>query len=87
MRAKDVFHLHILFTQEFLSWKGVVHRDLQAKNVLVCEGKLVKIADFGLSRNVYVRNVYHATKTRQMPIKWMSPEAIHDKVFTAESNV
>lgn len=70
-----------------MSRKGFVHRDLAARNVLVCEGKLVKIADFGLSRYVYTTNVYHATKTRKLPIKWMSPEAIHDQVFTAESDV
>jgi len=72
---------------EFLSGKGFVHRDLAARNVLVCEGKLVKVADFGLSRNVYVGKVYHATKFRKLPIKWMSPEAIHDQVFNAESDV
>ena len=70
-----------------MSGKGFVHRDLAARNVLVCEGKLIKIADFGLSRNVYVEKVYHATKTRKLPIKWMSPEAIHDQVFTADSDV
>ena len=70
-----------------MSRKGFVHRDLAARNVLVCEDKLVKIADFGLSRYVYAERVYHATKTRKLPIKWMSPEAIHDQVFTAESDV
>ena len=47
----------------------------------------MKVADFGLSRNVYVGKVYHSSKTRKLPIKWMSPEAIHDQVFTAESDV
>ena len=70
-----------------MSRKGFVHRDLAARNVLVCEGKLVKIADFGLSRYVYTEKVYHSTKTKKLPIKWMSPEAIHDQVFTAESDV
>ena len=70
-----------------MSSKGFVHRDLAARNVLVCEDKLVKIADFGLSRYVYAERVYHATKTRKLPIKWMPPEAIHDQVFTAESDV
>ena len=70
-----------------MSGKGFVHRDLAARNVLVCEGKLVKVADFGLSRKVYVGKVYHATKNRKLPVKWMSPEAIHDQVFTAESDV
>ena len=77
----------LYFSKVFLSCKGFVHRDLAARNVLVCEGKLVKVADFGLSRNVYVKRVYHATKNRKLPIKWMPPEAIHDQVFTTESDV
>ena len=75
------------FTQDFLSTKGFVHRDLAARNVLVCEGKLVKIADFALPRNVYVEKAYHSTQNRKLPMKWMSPEAIHDQVFTAEGDV
>ena len=47
----------------------------------------MKVADFGLSRNVYTGKVYHSTKTKKLPIKWMSPEAIHDQVFTAGSDV
>ena len=46
----------------------------------------MKVADFGLSRNVYTEKVYHASKTRKLPIKWMSPEAIYDQVFNAESD-
>ena len=70
-----------------MSRRGFVHRDLAARNVLVCEGKLVKVADFGLSRDVYAEKVYHAKKNRKLPIKWMSPEAIYDQLFNAESDV
>ena len=70
-----------------MSGKGFVHRDLAARNVLVCEGKLVKVADFGLSRDVYAGKMYHSKKNRKLTIKWMSPEAIHDQVFTTESDV
>lgn len=32
---------------EYLSMNKVVHRDLAARNILVCEGNVVKISDFG----------------------------------------
>lgn len=37
-----------------------VHRDLAARNVLVCDGKLVKVCDFGLSRDVLKHQDYVA---------------------------
>ena len=67
-----------------MSCKGFVHRDLAARNVLVCEGKLVKVADVGLSRNVYAEKVYRAKKNRKLPIRWMSLEAIHDHIHDRE---
>ena len=73
--------------QEYLAKKGFVHRDLAARNVLVGEHKVAKIADFGLTRHVYEEKMYTAKRSRKLPIKWMSPEAIFDQVFTSESDV
>ncbi|KAJ7374037.1 hypothetical protein OS493_009367 [Desmophyllum pertusum] len=73
---------------EYLSGKGIVHRDLAARNVLVCDNKLVKVADFGLARSTLGENVYHTTgQHNKLPVKWMSPEAINDGVFTTKSDV
>jgi serine/threonine protein kinase len=43
-----------------------VHRDLAARNVLICEGKLVKICDFGLARDI-VRDSNYISKGSVSP--------------------
>lgn len=36
----------------------LVHRDLAARNILVATGKICKISDFGLTRDVYEDDAY-----------------------------
>jgi len=38
-----------------------IHRDLAARNVLVADEFVVKIADFGLTRNVFNTDYYRKT--------------------------
>ncbi|KAJ7383418.1 hypothetical protein OS493_028094 [Desmophyllum pertusum] len=70
----------------YLSEKGLVHRDLAARNVLVGHGKVLKIADFGLMRQVY-HEVYEVQKQKKLPVKWMAPESLYKQIFTAKSDV
>lgn len=52
-------------------------RDLAARNCLVAENNLVKISDFGMSRQDD-DGVYLAEGgLRQIPIKWTAPEALN----------
>ena len=39
----------------------IVHRDLAARNVLVGTDNVMKIADFGLTRNMYEKDYYRRT--------------------------
>ncbi|GLD71132.1 platelet-derived growth factor receptor beta-like isoform X1 [Lates japonicus] len=64
-----------------------VHRDLAARNVLVCEGKLVKICDFGLARDLMKDQDYIARGTSFLPVKWMSPESIFQNIYSSQSDV
>ena len=49
----------------------------------------IKIADFGLTENVYVRNYFRlgAEASVKLPVKWMAPESLQDGVFSEKSDV
>ena len=67
--------------------KNLVHRDLAARNVLVGNDNIVKISDFGLTRNVNEDLIYMGKTPRNLPLKWMSPEAIIEEKYTMYSDV
>lgn len=70
----------------YLEGVKVVHRDIAVRNVLVASPNCVKLGDFGLSRYIEEDSYYKASVTR-MPIKWMAPESINFRRFTAASDV
>eukprot|EP00061_Rhincodon_typus_P015599 g43367.t1 len=72
---------------EYLASKKCIHRDLAARNVLVTEDNVMKIADFGLARGVNNIDYYKKTTNGRLPVKWMAPEALFDRVYTHQSDV
>ncbi|RWS08924.1 VEGF receptor-like protein, partial [Dinothrombium tinctorium] len=72
---------------QYLHSRKILHRDLALRNVLLSEGNVVKLCDFGLAKNVYNYGDYCTTNNKQLPIKWMSIEAIKDKIFTMKNDV
>jgi len=72
---------------EYLSSKKCVHRDLAARNVLVADGLIMKIADFGLARNISETEYYRKLSDGRLPLKWMAPEALFDRTYTVKSDV
>ncbi|CAK7292651.1 Muscle, skeletal receptor tyrosine-protein kinase [Vulpes lagopus] len=71
----------------YLAERKFVHRDLATRNCLVGDGLVVKIADFGLSRNIYSADYYKANENDAIPIRWMPPESIFYNRYTTESDV
>ncbi|XP_074922738.1 fibroblast growth factor receptor 3 isoform X4 [Chelonoidis abingdonii] len=72
---------------EYLASRKCIHRDLAARNVLVTEDNVMKIADFGLARDVHNIDYYKKTTNGRLPVKWMAPEALFDRVYTHQSDV
>jgi len=48
-----------------------IHRDIAARNVLVADNYVMKIADFGLTRNVHHDDYYKKTSDVSMFAEWL----------------
>ena len=70
-------HTHSL-TQgmAYLESMHCIHRDLAARNCLVGDGDIVKISDFGMSREDEGGIYISSSGMRQIPIKWTAPEVM-----------
>ncbi|XP_046670353.1 tyrosine-protein kinase transmembrane receptor Ror-like isoform X1 [Homalodisca vitripennis] len=79
--------IQIAAGMEYLCSHHYVHRDLAARNCLVGENLVVKISDFGLSRDVYSSDYYRVQSKSLLPVRWMPPESILYGKFTTESDV
>ncbi|XP_072227555.1 tyrosine-protein kinase Fer isoform X1 [Leuresthes tenuis] len=70
----------------YLESKNCIHRDLAARNCLVGEHSVLKISDFGMSRQED-DGVYSSSGLKQIPIKWTAPEALNYGRYSSESDV
>ena len=71
--------------QEFLAGLNILHRDLACRNILLAHDKVLKIADFGLSREV--EYMYLSKSVCNLPVRWMAPEAVAWSIYTEQSDV
>ncbi|XP_058394197.1 tyrosine-protein kinase Fer isoform X2 [Diceros bicornis minor] len=80
------FSLDAASGMSYLESKNCIHRDLAARNCLVGENNVLKISDFGMSRQED-GGVYSSSGLKQIPIKWTAPEALNYGRYSSESDV
>ena len=70
----------------YLESQLCIHRDLRARNILVGEGIMVKIGNFGLARFL-VDGKYFPSETEYLPVRWTAPEVTKYHQFTVKSDI
>ncbi|XP_069939217.1 BDNF/NT-3 growth factors receptor [Cherax quadricarinatus] len=79
--------LQVAAGMKYLASQHYVHRDLATRNCLVGANLVVKIGDFGMSRDVYTTDYYQFGGRTLLPVRWMPPESILYRRFTIESDI
>ncbi|XP_046645651.1 vascular endothelial growth factor receptor 1-like [Daphnia pulicaria] len=72
---------------DYLSSKKVLHGDLAARNVLLADDGVVKVADFGMAKKMYYESNYERKEQGLMPVKWMAIESLTTRIFSSQSDV
>ncbi|XP_065183991.1 tyrosine-protein kinase RYK-like [Sycon ciliatum] len=72
---------------EYLASLNFVHRDLAARNCMLSEDLIVKIADFGLARDIDDSSYYVISSEWKLPVRWMAPESLTVHKFSVLSDV
>ena len=75
----------------YLEKMQFVHGDLAARNCLLSSAdpkyRLVKIGDFGLSKDLYGKMYYSTQTDTSMAIRWMAPEALTESIVSTKTDV
>ena len=65
---------------KYLHEKRIIHRDIKGKNILFVDESNIKLADFGISKQLETLSSTHGAQTTRIgTIKWMAPELFSEE--------
>jgi serine/threonine protein kinase len=78
----------ILNAYDYVHKKGIVHRDIKPSNLLYDdENELVKVLDFGISKDLTKTHSMTKTGTQMGTVFYMSPEQVQGKPIDTRSDI
>lgn len=84
------FSYQILLGLEYLHNKLIVHRDIKGSNILVTDGGVAKLSDFGCSKQLAgmrTMSVEGSAKVLKGSVPWMAPEVIKQCGYGRSSDI
>ena len=84
-RSHLYVHVYLLKCDSFIAWLKLKCLFLRTR---LDDEFSVKIADFGLTRDIYSKDYYKQSNvTGKVPVKWMPPESLHDKISNEKTDI
>lgn len=85
---KDLLRIsdEVCLGMAYLSSQHIIHKDVALRNCILGPNRVVKIASFGLGQQFYPE-AYYTLHGRNLPIRWLSPEAIKHDTFSTQSDI
>ncbi|CAH8475748.1 unnamed protein product [Heterobilharzia americana] len=82
------FALNIADALLYFESLHLVHRDVAARNVVITDGFIAKLCDFGYACTEDECNYGHMQMDKDyLPVRWMAPECLMGKDFTSKCDV
>ncbi|XP_056005151.1 uncharacterized protein LOC125660370 isoform X3 [Ostrea edulis] len=73
---------------QFLHNIDIVHKDLAARNCVVCDDDRVQVSDAGFSWDLYPEEyMYDDRREKYLPVRWMAPESLSSGYYDKSSDV